>query len=441
MSTLKSSQHWFETTSAEDYWNSSSTTAFDFEDDRVQLVFNSPKTVQTTSKEFNSFIEANVFDTNDLKVFDERDADKQLVKCLSLNIEAESTQSIKQVKTPEAAIYSLKKGIDCSLHQFKSKKEKLKLLDLAIDTNDGNTIIIVINFLRQTLSKRIFNTEISRRPVASNHLINYFQNCDQLNEAIEFFTYLGKSDEVAFLSYSQCLKTSDVSAKVRLLKHCKNNYFRGIDKEFEFWESCVNSYINLLELQQPIDAEDSRQEKIENNPKFTEIPRHSILDLPVITTLYYCCLYHYELSENNFASPKAICKSFSITEKQFVWTALRSLALAAKWAEIDALFEYKSWLGGKKIKSPISFQKVVKLLNNHGAPQDLIVKYLKLVDNTEEKLNLATIFKLHNFVIEMHVSNRDRRALLSYVEKLQPHSEEYINAQDYLKNPSIKWKN
>ena len=32
--------------------------------------------------------------------------------------------------------------------------------------------------------------------------------------------------------------------------------------------------------------------------KFREVPRTaSLVDMPVMTTLYYCCLYHYDLSE------------------------------------------------------------------------------------------------------------------------------------------------
>jgi len=34
----------------------------------------------------------------------------------------------------------------CSLERYRSKEEKLQLLDLAIKSNDGNTIIIVSKF-------------------------------------------------------------------------------------------------------------------------------------------------------------------------------------------------------------------------------------------------------------------------------------------------------
>ena len=47
------------------------------------------------------------------------------------------------------------------------------------------------------------------------------------------------------------------------------------------------------------------------------------------------------MSENNFASPKAIRKAHNISERQFYWTALRALAKAKKWADIDQLFQYQ----------------------------------------------------------------------------------------------------
>ena len=38
----------------------------------------------------------------------------------------------------------------------------------------------------------------------------------------------------------------------------------------------------------------------------------SIINMPVITTLYYCCLYHYEEPENLLGSPVAIRKEFQV---------------------------------------------------------------------------------------------------------------------------------
>ncbi|RWS27249.1 spermatogenesis-defective protein 39-like protein, partial [Leptotrombidium deliense] len=375
----------------------------------------------------------------DFKVVDEREAEKQLQKCLKLS---SSVKTTSKALTPQAAVIELVAGNDCSLYHFKSRHEKVTLLDTAISIGDGSALVTVINFLRQTLSKRIFNYEISKRPIAINHLISNLKNTEQINEAVDFLTFLGLNNEIAHIKLSQCLKTKSIDAKIRQLKHCNSNYFQGIDNELAFWGNFVNAHIDLLELQQPIENEDSRQELLpECNQKFIQIPRHSILNSSVIETLFYCCLYHYELSENNFASPKSICNRHSLNEKQFVWTALRSLCLANKWPDIDGLFQYKSWLGSRKLKSPIPMKKVVKLLHKHEAPVELIEKYLKQVEESETRMNLAMSFKMHRFVVELCANLRDRNTLQTYISKLRPQSEEYLMAQNYLRNSSIKWKN
>jgi hypothetical protein len=46
---------------------------------------------------------------------------------------------------------------------------------------------------------------------------------------------------------------------------------------------------------------------------FNQMPRKaSIINMPVITTLYYCCLYHYEDSENLLSSPAGIRKEHQV---------------------------------------------------------------------------------------------------------------------------------
>lgn len=42
----------------------------------------------------------------------------------------------------------------------------------------------------------------------------------------------------------------------------------------------------------------------------------SIINMPVITTLYYCCMYHFEEPENLLGSPAALRKEHQVTENQ-----------------------------------------------------------------------------------------------------------------------------
>lgn len=61
----------------------------------------------------------------------------------------------------------------------------------------------------------------------------------------------------------------------------------------------------------------------------------------------------------------------------------------------------QSWLGNVKLKSFIAFEKVARILSQHGAPEEVLTKYIKLVDDNEEKFNLCKEFRLHHLAIDV----------------------------------------
>lgn len=89
----------------------------------------------------------------------------------------------------------------------------------------------------------------------------------------------------------------------------------------------------------------------------------------------------------------------------------------------------------------IPYEKAARILFRHEAPVDHVLKFVRLVEDAELKLNLAKEFKYHNFVMEICVNLKDRQTLCQYLPKLRPNSQEYFYAQDMLNSPSIKWKN
>jgi hypothetical protein len=105
------------------------------------------------------------------------------------------------------------------------------------------------------------------------------------------------------------------------------------------------------------------------------------------------------------------------------------------------LFSFQTLLGGKRLKPIIPFEQVCKILFKYEASSDLVLKYLRLIEDGELKLSLAKEFKYHNFVLELCVNLRDRQTLCQYLPKLRLNSQEYFYAQDILSSPNIKWKN
>lgn len=68
---------------------------------------------------------------------------------------------------------------------YKSKRDKLLLLDCAICCSDGNTITAAAIFMSRTLKESIFIEELKKRPVAVDHFINYLQTMGKSREVID----------------------------------------------------------------------------------------------------------------------------------------------------------------------------------------------------------------------------------------------------------------
>ena len=268
-------------------------------------------------------------------------AEKHIQNLLRNEEKSVSIQSISDNLSPKEAISHLSKGFDINLSQFKGKNEKLELLDEAIDSHNGNAITIAVLHLNRTIKASIFNQELKKRSLAADHYIFYLKENQRTNELIDVLSMLNRHEEAAITAYTQAISCSNVETKIYNLKNCLRNHFSTGGNEIVFWRDFIAEEISLLEQQLPIEADDKRQERNALNSLFEQIPRTPITDTPVISTLYYCCLYHYSLPENHLASPKAISKTFQLSQKQFIWTALSALALCKQWTQIDALFEYK----------------------------------------------------------------------------------------------------
>ena len=268
-------------------------------------------------------------------------AEKQIQNLLKIEDKSDSNKIISTKLSPKEAINCLIKGIDINLSLYKGKEEKLDLLDKALDSHNGNAIIMTVLHLNRTIKSSIFNYELSKRSLAADHYIFYLRQNQKIDLLIDTLSMLGRHEESAITAYSHSINCSTIETKIKNLKNCLRNHFSSGGNDILFWRDFIAEEITLLEQQLPIEFDDKRQERNALNPVFERIPRTPVTDCSVISTLYYCCLYHYSLSENHLASPKAISKNYQLSQKQFIWTALSALAKCQQWSDIDSLFEYK----------------------------------------------------------------------------------------------------
>lgn len=338
--------------------------------------------------------------------------------------------------SPEETIWKMLKGNPYSLEQYRSLKEKLELLDRAVQFHDGNVITAILIFLKTTLRKEVLFGELITRTVAANHLVHLLKRSRDWKMLVELLTSMGKADEAALMEYKTHQTMRDPEKRVAFLKRCFSLPFSTEDSGH------IRDQYTLLERQIIIEANDKKVEAAGTLEIFKKYPRKaSILFMPLVTTFYYCCFYHYAEQEGSLSCPVNLRKNFSITDKQFLWTALAARSKLKAWTDVDSLLTTKRWFGTLKKTAPIGFHRVVDIVSKNNAPPTVLHEYIMLVTDEELKLNLAIKHKCHSIVVDMLCQMRDRQQLLQYKKEVEAGSQVEQRIVEVLHNPQLKWKN
>ncbi|XP_054683025.1 spermatogenesis-defective protein 39 homolog isoform X5 [Grus americana] len=294
----------------------------------------------------------------------------------------------------------------------------------------------VLIFLKRTLRREILFRELEVRQVALCHLIHFLKETGEQKLLLDLLRFLDRTEEVALSQYREHLNIQDVEKRREFLKVCIGLPFSAEDT------SHIQDHYTLLERQIIIEANDRHLETAGQSEIFRKYPRKaSILNMPLVTTLFYSCFYHYTEAEGTFSSPTNLKKTFKIPDKQYVLTALAARAKLRAWDDVDALFTTKNWLGYTKKKAPIGFHRVVEILQRNNAPVQVLQEYVRLVEDVETRLNLATKYKCHDVVIETYRDLKDRIQLTAYKCKVERGSAEEEKINSILNNMQIRWKN
>lgn len=338
--------------------------------------------------------------------------------------------------SPEETIQRMRQGKAVSLEKFRSLQDKLLLLDSAVSAHDGNVITAVLIYLKRSLCKVVLFRELESRQTALRHFIHHLTETRDQRLLLELLRALGRTEEMALLQYKEHLSISDENKRRDFLKTCLSLPFCPEDAAH------VQDHYTVLERQIIIEATDRQAERGGKVEIFKKFPRRaSILNMPLVTTLYYCCFYHYTESEGTYSSPLNIRQTFKISEKQYFVTALAARAKLKAWSDVDALFTSRNWLGFTRKKSPLSFQRVVDILQKNSAPTQVLQTYVALVDDADLRISLAQKHKCHDIVINTYRDLKDRQLLLGYRQKVERGSTEERKIDELLNNPQIWWKN
>ena len=317
-------------------------------------------------------------------------------------------------------------GRPFSLDGFKSLKEKEHLLDTALEWGDGDVVLAVTYMLKNTLKRSKFLSIMSSRQEAADHLISDLVVRHQLTEVVDLLLSLDRAHQAGTVAYKQAVNTNNLQVKSRNLRQLLNNSVRNhLDTDIII-EQC-----NLCERLNPVIA--SEVGNVERNPT-------SLNTASVLRSLQYLATHHYSTPENLLQSPEALRKMHGLTEKQYSWVCLRARAGLENWQDCLDLVVGKNWLGNKKAKGGVRPSQVTVVLAQAGAPPDVLMVLLGLVETNEERLETAKKVGLASVVVDVLVAMKDRQGLLQHKASLVASSEDWLYAENALKN-SVKWKN
>uniref|UniRef100_A0A669CXR2 Spermatogenesis-defective protein 39 homolog n=1 Tax=Oreochromis niloticus TaxID=8128 RepID=A0A669CXR2_ORENI len=406
----------------EDYWHSSKFKAFTFDDEDDEL---------SRLKESRQAV-------NNIRRLVEEDDDEDDVEKVSWS--GEPVGSISW-SVKETAASSQRADREPAFPKIStvtpsiSRSQSGYSLSSLFKGEDGHMTQIDRSLI-MTLCKEVLFRELESRQTALRHFIHYLSETQNQRLLLELHRALGRAEDAALLQYKEHLSITDENKRRDFLKNCLSLPFSAEDLAH------VQDHYTLLERQIIIEVTDRQAERGGKVEIFQKFPRKAlILNMPLITTLYYCCFYHYAEPEGTFSSPLNIRQTFKISEKQYFVTALAARAKLKAWLDVDALFASRNWLGFTRKKSPLSFQRVVDILQKNSAPTHVLQDYVALVDDGELRLTLAQKHKCHNIVINTYRDMKDRQLLLGYRGKVVRGSVEERKIDDLLSNPQIRWKN
>ncbi|VDK82958.1 unnamed protein product [Litomosoides sigmodontis] len=300
---------------------------------------------------------------------------------------------------------------------------------------------LVVLVLERSLETSIFLEILKQKSVAAHHYIAYLKDIKNFDQLTSTLLALNRVEEVALVLYSVACRKQP-NERIIYLKKCLNSC--SDIPSLEAFSKSVNEYIDLLERQIIIEGADESLIKEGKNKLFQQYRKTiTLIGQPVLTTLYYSCLYHFDLPVNSYASPLSIKEFFNMTEKQYAWMAVSALSRSKRWDDIEKVLMSKKLLGGIKIHCPFAWHYLFTIISSDGQPpKETLCKLLRAIPDISERLCLANQFpQASEVTIECLVAQKDRIALSAFLAKLTPHTVEAYKALNALNNAANRWKN
>jgi VPS33B-interacting protein in polarity and apical restriction len=410
----------------DDYWNTSHNKSFSFDDEVEEklIVDDNASEISNISATSAGLSLHMIISDSDLQTVLE---DQMITEPILPKVSLEEEVKILRRKLNETqfcsigiTINKLLFGKPCSLAIYKSLKEKEELLDSAINSGNGDAILQVVIFLKNSLKPKLFNQIITMRPSAVDHYINYLTKTMKIGEASELLASMDRHQEAAILQFQSAVGSKNVIQKLEKMKKIQELFKHANCNPFLAQQ--VANYVSLLEMQ--------INERLHFQP-------NDILEKSTIETLYFACGKFQKWSDptvNSLTNPFKIVETYGVPQAQFEWIALNERGKSQAWMDIEGLFEKKSMLKKKTFAIHIPLELAILRLHHLRAPQAVLNTFLQHLDDPERRLALSKKVGAIHSIVESLVQLKNAQELQEFKETLPSGTAEYFYAEKAITN-------
>lgn len=402
---------------ADDYWNTSANKSFSFDEEADEKLLDDDVSEVSTK---SSVIPLNlIISDSDLQyILDEEQSYSESIIPKGLKPEEEVKLLRRKINELQFCpipliVTKMLMNKSCSLECYKTIEEKQELLDEVIECGNGDAILRVVLFLKNTLKSALFMKLIANQPSAIEHYLNYLTTTMKIYEASEVLMALERHHEAIILQFKFIVQSKNVMQKLEKLKILQENLTKSPNN---FLCTQIRNYATLLEMQ--------------INDRLYFQP-HDILERTVIETLYYACEKFPKFSDPTSSqlptNPFKMSEQYSIASAQFEWVALNQRARAQAWKDVEVLFEKKSLVLKKKTFAiSIPLEVAILRLYQLKAPQAVLNSFLQHVQDPERRLVLSKKVGAIHSIIDSLTLLKNKNALEEFKETLPSGTAEYF---------------
>ncbi|KAL3290044.1 hypothetical protein HHI36_023415 [Cryptolaemus montrouzieri] len=367
----------------DDYWNSSSLSNFNFDDEDLST----------------SYIESVAND-----IFSSKPEENLLLA-------GSESQNVYMVLPVEEMIQKMIHGRGFVLEVYKSYKDKLLLLDEAVKTLNGDIIC------RENIEIQYILQHTNQEESGIGSIFKLFKMRGNIEELENLYMATGFTTNIRdlyFLSKRNGANKQETLSRLKCFISSHSQYLNS-SSEKKFFED----YSKFLEWQI------IKQESCDS----------------VIEQLAVICKKQWEQGTND-DRVNEFKSLFKISDAQFEWTIVNCLSFMGLWKKLIGMFIKQNWMSKKNmLKTSLNNEYLIWGVSRHNPPKIVLEQLLTCLNDTEKSLALAEKLKCHKFVIEYYISQRDRVGLLSCMSKVVTNSEEYFLISKALDAHDKKWKN